>query len=102
MNTVGEIEATFSPAGLFSFNLIRLIRNIRGLQKPLKLWVRASRATVVPRLIAFGKRSPAFRYSDFDIRLPRLASEKYVTLRQESRSVVLKANAASGSCRTPR
>jgi len=37
------------------------------------------------RLIAFGNRGPAFRYSDFDIRLPRLASEKYVTLREESR-----------------
>src|SRR5438552_14228101 len=37
------------------------------------------------RLIAFGNRGSAFRYSDFDIRLPRLASEKYVTLRQESR-----------------
>ena len=37
------------------------------------------------RLIAFGNRGPAFRYSDFDIRLPRLAREKYVTLRQESR-----------------
>jgi hypothetical protein len=30
-----------------------------------------------------GNRGPAFRYSDFDIRLPGLAREKYVTLRQE-------------------
>ncbi len=37
------------------------------------------------RPIAFGNRGPAFRYSDFDVRLPRLASEKYVTLREESR-----------------
>src|SRR5439155_23654658 len=37
------------------------------------------------RLIAFGNRGPAFRYSDFDIRLPGLASEKYVTLREQSR-----------------
>jgi hypothetical protein len=37
------------------------------------------------RLIAFGNRGPAFRYSDFDIRLPSLASGKYVTLREESR-----------------
>src|SRR6266566_1667801 len=37
------------------------------------------------RLIAFGKRGPAFRYSDFDIRQPGLASEKYVTLREKSR-----------------
>src|SRR5207244_7726511 len=37
------------------------------------------------RLIAFGNRGPAFRYSDSDTRLPRLARAKYVTLRQESR-----------------
>jgi len=35
------------------------------------------------RLIAFGNRGPAFRYSDFDIHLPSVASEKYVMLSQE-------------------
>ena len=36
-------------------------------------------------LIAFGNRSALLRHFDFDSRLPRLASEKYVTLRDESR-----------------
>jgi hypothetical protein len=43
-----------------------------------------------------------FGYFDFDIRLPRLASDKYVTLREESRMCGAKSNAASGSCRAPR
>src|SRR5439155_22311639 len=37
------------------------------------------------RLIAFGNRGSAFRYSDFDIHLPSVGSEKYVTLGEKSR-----------------
>jgi hypothetical protein len=56
----------------------------QGRQDFLEFFLETSlRDEIFLRLIAFGNRSPAFRNCNFYVRLPVLAIEKSVTLRQE-------------------